>query len=417
MNKELIIVFNDIMTINRMVHLTKITNILHLFFNKISIFISSIDYNVFQKQKIEKGNKNKTTFFKHILVLNARKPVISSHDRKRIQIFSEWVLHTVQIMRLIISKKFKTKEILLMGTLNLPLIIILRIILGAQVYLFAGGFAYMQHIISSGNSLYERMIIVFKRCLTMLIEFLSILLTNYIIVESKGVCNYLPVPRFLKSLIIRRKTYVYGSLYVDKELFRYMTPLNKREYVFGYIGRWEHHRATIELIYAFKQLARIIPKSKFILIGAGPLKEKIFKIVKNDPILREHILLKDEIGYEEVPKYMNKIKFLVLPSRQEGLPNTVIEAMACGCIVVASPVGGITDVIKDYKTGFILSSLEPYHIAKTLLKLLSLDKELLEKISRNAIMYVNSRFDLGIVRRYWQEIFNINNQYLLRCKM
>jgi glycosyltransferase involved in cell wall biosynthesis len=50
------------------------------------------------------------------------------------------------------------------------------------------------------------------------------------------------------------------------------------------------------------------------------------------------------------------LALLVIPSYTEGLPNIMLEAMACGTPMLASPVGAIEDVIKDEETGFILRS-------------------------------------------------------------
>ena len=47
--------------------------------------------------------------------------------------------------------------------------------------------------------------------------------------------------------------------------------------------------------------------------------------------------------YEKIPDFLNRICLLVLPSIGEGMPNVVLEAMACSTPVLASPVGGVPD--------------------------------------------------------------------------
>jgi glycosyltransferase involved in cell wall biosynthesis len=55
----------------------------------------------------------------------------------------------------------------------------------------------------------------------------------------------------------------------------------------------------------------------------------------------------------DVPAVMRSIDIFVHPSQSEGLPNAVMEAMACGCAVVATRVGGCAELIEDRVTGFL----------------------------------------------------------------
>jgi glycosyltransferase involved in cell wall biosynthesis len=75
--------------------------------------------------------------------------------------------------------------------------------------------------------------------------------------------------------------------------------------------------------------------------------------------------------------------------------------MACGTPVLATPVGGICDVIKDYETGFILSSTEPSKIAEKINEILVKDDKELQKIVNNALNVINVNYRLeSTVKRY-----------------
>ena len=56
---------------------------------------------------------------------------------------------------------------------------------------------------------------------------------------------------------------------------------------------------------------------------------------------------------KNIPDYLNHADAFCLTSLFEGLPITLIEAMACGCIPVCTPVSGVIDIIRDGETGFI----------------------------------------------------------------
>jgi len=61
------------------------------------------------------------------------------------------------------------------------------------------------------------------------------------------------------------------------------------------------------------------------------------------------------VDHDEVPTELNRFRLLVLPSEPtEGLPTVILESLACGTPVYATPVSGVPDVVRDGETGFLM---------------------------------------------------------------
>ena len=108
------------------------------------------------------------------------------------------------------------------------------------------------------------------------------------------------------------------------------------------------------------------------------------RIVAGDGPLRE--LLPDTIGFvppTEVPELYARSAVVVVASQSEGLPNVVLEAMAHGKAVVATPVGGIPAVIEDGKTGFLVPPRDAPALRAAIERLLA-DEELRRRLGSAA---------------------------------
>ena len=101
--------------------------------------------------------------------------------------------------------------------------------------------------------------------------------------------------------------------------------------------------------------------------------------------------------HQELPDYLTRLKLLVLPSYTEGLPNNVLEAMACGTPVLATSVGAIPDVVpRDKETGFLVRDNSPPCLAKNIVEALT-DPEL-KRIALNARNFVENEFQVPDAR-------------------
>lgn len=94
---------------------------------------------------------------------------------------------------------------------------------------------------------------------------------------------------------------------------------------------------------------------KFIIIGEGPLKSKIEKETTKMK-LENNVLLKGAVPNKDVVKYFAVSDVFIMPSREEGFPRVLIEAMAMGVPFVATDVGGIADILTENQKEYMIPS-------------------------------------------------------------
>lgn len=117
----------------------------------------------------------------------------------------------------------------------------------------------------------------------------------------------------------------------------------------GFISRVEKTKGVEELLDAYTKLKLKHKKINLIIAGGGSLSPKVKEAAKLDPTI--HYLGHIGDGLNEL---LHKIDIFVLPSYQEGLPYSVIEASMSGCAIIASNVGGIPELVEDKKTGLLI---------------------------------------------------------------
>jgi len=185
--------------------------------------------------------------------------------------------------------------------------------------------------------------------------------------------------------------------------FKVIKGYKKRKNVIGYVGNLARGKGILDLFEGIRIIVDDLGDEAphFLIVGGGEL----YSYLKNklDTCKLSDVLLTGHVPHKALPKYYNEMKLLILPSYTEGLPSVILEAMACGTPVLATPVGAIPDIIKDGETGFLLKSNNPKHIADKLIDLLS-KPELLEKVSKNAYNYVRENFSYEKTLESWRKI-------------
>jgi glycosyltransferase involved in cell wall biosynthesis len=160
-------------------------------------------------------------------------------------------------------------------------------------------------------------------------------------------------------------------------------------------------KAFLELIEAISILNKNGQKFSLDIYGEGSdlevLKEKIHKVG-----LEKIVILK---GFTSDPEaIMSRYSVFILPSKIEGLPISILEAISSGLVVVASSVGGIPEIIEDSITGFLIDGYSPENIVKTLLRVVERSDDL-PNIAINARRKLDKTFKLEQSIFHWKKLY------------
>lgn len=194
--------------------------------------------------------------------------------------------------------------------------------------------------------------------------------------------------------------------FLDFQEFSLEIEVDRRLNVVGYIGRLSEEKGIFNFLKSIV-LLKAYP-IQFIIIGDGPLREEMILYLKKNN-LESIVSYKGLVPHTKIKDCLNDLKLLVLPSYTEGIPNIILEAMACGTPVLATPVGCIPDIIKDEITGFIIQKNDPEKISKNILDAIANNH--LEMITKNAQKLIQAEFSFEKGTANYKKIFDsINNK-------
>jgi glycosyltransferase involved in cell wall biosynthesis len=162
-----------------------------------------------------------------------------------------------------------------------------------------------------------------------------------------------------------------------------------------YVGRLGYRKGLFNLVASAKYICEKLPEAYFILIGRGPLEAKLKHLVRMMNLDNNFSFL-GFVSEKELLRYYQNAAIFILPSDYEGLPTTLLEAMACGLPVIATHVDGVPEVITDGINGFLVPKKDPKSIANAALKLLA-NTELRNKIGNNASERIKENNNWDIV--------------------
>ena len=177
-----------------------------------------------------------------------------------------------------------------------------------------------------------------------------------------------------------------------------------------YVGRLSEKKGVTYLLEAMPMVLKRVPDCKLLVVGTGEVRPELERQTSTLH-LDKYVIFTGAVPNNELPAYFASADIFIGPSvvasggDTEGFGLTFVEAAMSGCFVVATDVGGISDIIEDGETGFLVREKDPQAIADMVISILG-QQEKFTGIREKARKKMLSQFD-------WQ---SIADQYALLLK-
>jgi len=158
--------------------------------------------------------------------------------------------------------------------------------------------------------------------------------------------------------------------------------------------------------YLVESMRYVVEEKKNVrlrIVGAGPLKRRLIRLTESLG-LEEQVVFEGFVSHTRVVPYYQRCDVFCFPTLGEPFGKVVVEAMACGKPVVASDVGGPSEIIENGRTGFLVPPAKPRAISKKILELLN-DEKLRKSMGRKARETVETRYSWSEIARKYHELY------------
>ncbi len=132
----------------------------------------------------------------------------------------------------------------------------------------------------------------------------------------------------------------------SKKNCRHQLGLDKKRGFVLYVGNLYKTKGVLDLLESFIAVADSRPDLELVFVGSGPCRSAILERALSTG-LSSRIRLIGSVDHRDLPIWFNAASVLCLPSYNEGVPNVVLEAIACDTPVIATRVGGIPEVLSS----------------------------------------------------------------------
>jgi glycosyltransferase involved in cell wall biosynthesis len=195
----------------------------------------------------------------------------------------------------------------------------------------------------------------------------------------------------------------YVSAGFDKKIVRDKFNIPQNAFVFATAGRLSQTKGQKFLIEAFAKAKKQIPNTELLIAGTGELEDELKKQASGAGCKTSiHFLGR----VNNMPEVYGAADVFVLPSIAEGLPRTLIEAMAAGVICIGSNTGGIPEILDNGKFGFLVAPKDSNTLCEAMLKTAGISSDEKIKIISSARKHIQENYGHDIMIKRMEKIYD-----------
>lgn len=259
------------------------------------------------------------------------------------------------------------------------------------------------HIEHCSNYVKNRLII------SIIAKFFDKTLGRFILVRAnKIIAVSKPVALFIKVLANKSSSIIYRGMpfsEIDGISPKYdLRERFKEKKIITYVGRVFYGKGIIHLLEAIKNINR--NDIALVIVGDGPERKNLEKYAKKNN-LNGQVLFYGSVPFKEAISILKVSDIFINPSYSEGLPTSIMEAGACGRAIIATDVGGTSEIIINERSGIIIKPYSTKLLEDALKRLLD-NPELRAELGENARKQIESKFK-------WESAINEFEKEFLSC--
>jgi glycosyltransferase involved in cell wall biosynthesis len=181
--------------------------------------------------------------------------------------------------------------------------------------------------------------------------------------------------------------------YINTQLFTPTESASRYSDRLIFVGRLNEEKNLFSLIKAIAQTGLTLD-----IYGKGDIRNKLEARAKK---LNAKVNFMGVVPNDELPAILNRYRYYILPSLHEGMPKTLLEAMACGLVCIGTDVEGINRIIENGVNGYLAKGTGPQALAEAINRATQLPSD---HIVREAVRRIRGEFSLETVVEREKEI-------------